>query len=297
MIAQILDLIVFGVGGFLEWYAYEVFHPHDLIMFFLKQLLMYFLMQVVLFILPFLRRIVNLVWFPFRFLHVYLHVFTAKEIAQELDQKREDKEDLDNIFDRHLVRSSFVTGLSRYDENAMLIASFNRIRYAQQVALAPTRFAWVMLVGYLVISPLALATPLVRVFSTTVGAAIHFYFFMGIFGVMMPTLNDWLFVLNTIILNLNIRPIFIFNAILVHVVCTFDAFWRTQDFLIAILFGTVMFVVYLVGLQAVALFALRGGMRRPEGVFFVPFKSPKELHSSVVDIEFHHLDEEFEWDD
>ena len=294
--STVIDLIALGFLGFLEWYAYEVFNPRDLILFFFKQLIMYFLMQVVLHILPFLRRIVNLVWFPFRFLHVYLHIFTAKEIAQELDRKKEEKEDFDNLWDRYLLRSSFVTGLGRYNENAMMIASFNQIGNARRVALAPSRFGWVMLVGYLVISPLALVTPLAKVLTTTVGAAIHFYFFVGIFGVMMPTLNDWLFVLNTIILNLNIRPIYLFNAILVHVICTFDAFWRTQDFLIAILVGTVMFVVYLVGLFGVALLALRGKLRHPK-VFFVPFKSPKELRASALDIEFHHLDEEFEWDD
>ena len=293
--STLIDLIALGFLGFFQWYAQEVLDPRDLIIFFIKQLFMYLLLQLVMYILPFLRRITNFIWFPFRFLHVYLHIFTAKEIARSLDQKEEEDEELDNIFDQHIVRSSYVTGLGRNDENSMLIASFNRIGYAYQVALAPSRFGWILLVGYLIVSPLALVTPLSHVFSTTAGAALHFYFFVGIFGVMMPTLNDWLFVINNIILHLNIRPLFLFNGVVIFSIFTLDMFWRTQDFLIAILVGTVMFIGYLWGLLMVALLALRGKLRHPQ-VFFVPFKSKKGSPLSVIDTEFHDLDE-YEWDD
>lgn len=216
-----------------------------------------------------------------------MHVYTAKELSRDLDKKKEEYENYDDRLDSYLLRSSFATGLGRNDENAMMITSFNRIGYAQQVALAPSRFGWIMLVGYLVISPLALWG---NQFTTVIGAIIHFYFFVGIFGVMMPTLNDWLFIVNTIIMNLNIRPIYLFNAVLVHVIFTFESFWRTKDFFIAILIGTVMFVVYLGGLIMVALIALQGKLKYPK-IFFVPFKSPKELRASVTDIEFFDMDE------
>ena len=293
--STLIDLIALGFLGFFQWYAQEVLDPRDLILFFIRQLFLYLLMQLIMYVLPFLRRITNFIWFPFRFLHVYLHIFTAKELARNLDHKEEEDEDLDNIFDQHIVRSSYVTGLGRNDENSMLIASFNRIGYAYKVALAPSRFGWILLVGYLIVSPLALVTPLTHVFSTTAGAALHFYFFVGIFGVMMPTLNDWLFVINNIILNLNVRPIFLFNGVLVFSLFTLDSFWRTQDFLIAILVGTVMFIGYLWGLLMVALLALRGKLRHPQ-IFFVPFKSRKGTPVSSTETEFHDLDE-YEWED
>ncbi|MFX0016907.1 MAG: hypothetical protein ACFFB2_19585 [Promethearchaeota archaeon] len=258
---------------------------------------MYFLLQLVMHFLPFIKSLINALWFPFRFLHVYLHVYSAKELVQILDQKKnEEEDDYDDIHDQYILRSSFATGLSRNDENSMLITSFNRIGYAQKVAMAPNRFGWVLLIGYLVISPLALVTPLTQVLTTVAGAAIHFYFFMGIFGVMMPTLNDWLFILNTIILNLNIRPIYIFNAVIVLIVFTLDTFWRTTDFFIAILVGTVAFILYLWGLFAIALFALRGKIQRSD-IFFIPYPKKKGAPVSTIDIEFHDLEDEYEWDE
>ncbi|MHA2246433.1 MAG: hypothetical protein ACXADY_15945 [Candidatus Hodarchaeales archaeon] len=285
--AVLVDLIFLSITGFFQWYSSEALGG-DLLVFFIKQLFMYILLQMILQIIPFLKRIVNALWFPFRFLHVYMHVNAAKELARDLDKKKEeDDENYDHRLDSYLLRSSFATGLSRNDENAMLIASFNRIGYARQVALAPSRFGWIMLLGYLVVSPLALWGSL---FTTVVGAIIHFYFFVGIFGVMMPTLNDWLFIINTVILNLNIRPIYLFNAVLIHVLFTFESFWRTKDFFIAILIGTVMFVIYLWGLIMVTLIALQGNIKHPK-IFFIPFKSPKELRASVTDIEFFEMDE------
>ncbi|UCG90570.1 MAG: hypothetical protein JSU57_02245 [Candidatus Heimdallarchaeota archaeon] len=294
--STVIDLIALGLLGFFEWYAQEILNPRDLVLFFIKQLFMYLLLQLILYILPFLKRIANILWFPFRFLHVYLHVFTAKEIYRDLEKKEEVEEDIDNIYDQHFLRSSLATGLGRFDENAMLIVSLNRIGYTRRVAMAPSRFGWVLFVGYIVITPLALVTPLSHVFLTVAGSALHFYFFVGIFGVMMPTMNDWLFVINTIILNLNIRPFYLFNSVLVLIIFTLDTFWRIEDFLIAVLVGTVAFIIYLWGLLLVALLAHHGKLKRPD-VFFIPFKSKKSVFSSAIDTEFHDLDEDYEWED
>ncbi len=294
--STVIDLIALGLLGFFEWYAQEVLNPRDLVLFFIRQVFMYMLLQMILHILPFLKRITNILWFPFRFLHVYLHVFTTKEIYRDLEKKEEEEDDFDDLYDQHYLRSSLATGLGRFDENAMLIVSLNHIGHARRVAMAPSRFGWVLLVGYLVITPLALVTPLSHVFLTVAGAALHFYFFVGIFGVMMPTMNDWLFIINTIILNLNIRPVYLFNSVLVLIIFTLDTFWRTEDFLIAILVGTAAFIIYLWGLLLVTLLAHRGKLKRPE-VFFIPFKSRKAVPLSATDTEFHDLDEDYEWED
>ncbi|UCG03915.1 MAG: hypothetical protein JSW11_07995 [Candidatus Heimdallarchaeota archaeon] len=259
----------------------------DIIFFFLKQLVMYLLLQIVMFMLPFLQKIVNVLWFPFRALHVFLHVQSAKEIYHELEEKHDNEEDLDRLYDAGRIRSSLATGLGRPDENSMMVASFNRIEYAKRVALAPSRFGWVMLVGYLLIAPLALMN---NTFTTVAGALLHFYFFVGIFGVMMPSVSDWYFVIHTIMLNLNLRPIYLFNAVLVHVIFTLDSFWRKQDFFLAVIMGTVMFLLYLVGLFGATLVAQRGKLRLSD-IFVVPLRPKKELTPTVSDVEFFDMDE------
>lgn len=92
---------------------------------------------------------------------------------------------------------------------------------------------------------------------------------------MMPTMDDWLYVLNTLIITLDIRPIYIFNAVIVHIVFTFDTFWRVNDFLIAIVAGSLMFVIYLWGLIFVASYALKGKLKQP-AIFVVPFEKRKK---------------------
>ncbi len=286
--STIIDLVFLGFLGFFEWYSGEVLNGPDLILFFLKQLVMYILLQMVIYVVPFLQKIVNVLWFPFRALHVYLHVHTAKEIYQELAQKYEDEEELDDLLDVSRVRSSLATGLGRPDENSILVASFNRVDYAKRVAFAPSRFGWVMFVGYLVIAPLALVN---NMFTTTMGALLHFYFFMGIFGVMMPNVSDWYFVIHTIMLNMHLRPIFLFNAVLVHIIFTLDSFWRTENFFLAVVVGTVMFLIYLIGLFGVTLLVQRGKLRLPD-IFVVPFKSGKELSPTISDVEFFDMDDD-----
>ena len=95
--STLIDLIVLGFLGFFEWYSGEVLDAPDLIFFFLKQLVMYLLLQIVMYILPFLQKIVNVLWFPFRALHVYLHIQSAKEIYREIEEKYENEEELDGL--------------------------------------------------------------------------------------------------------------------------------------------------------------------------------------------------------
>ncbi|MFX0209655.1 MAG: hypothetical protein ACFFDT_26985 [Candidatus Hodarchaeota archaeon] len=284
--STLIDLIVLGFLGFLEWYSGEVLSG-DLIFFFIKQLMMYFLLQMIMYMLPFLQKIVNVLWFPFRALHVYLHIQTAKEIYREIEEKYENEEDLDWLYDMSRIRSGLATGLGRPDENSIMVTSFNRVEYAKRVAFAPSRFGWVMLAGYLMVAPLALVS---NAFTTTAGALLHFYFFMGIFGVMMPSISDWYFVIHTIMLNLNLRSIYLFNAVLVHVVFTIEAFWRFQDFFIAVIVGTLMFFLYLVGLFVATLVALRGQVRLGD-IFVLPFRSAKEMTPTISDLEFFDMDD------
>ena len=286
---SIFDLITLGILDFFGWYAQEIMSGSDLLKYFIRQLAMYILLQLLFLIFPFIKRAINMIWFPFSFLHVYLHIYTAKEISRDLDEKKEEGEELDSLLDRHFVRSGFITGLGRRSENTMIISSFNRVKYAKQVAMAPSKFGWVLLAGYLIITPLAIGGSII---TGAIGAFVHLYFFIGIFGVMMPTMEDWMYVLNTLIISLNIRPIYFFNAVIIHIIFTLDTFWRTNDFLIAIVIGSIMFVLYIWGLIFVASYALKGKLKRPT-IFFVPFEKRKKETPLGVDFSL----ENFETDE
>ena len=254
------------------------------------------LIQIIIWIFPFLQNILNRLCTPFRIVHVYLHVHTGKEISRELNEKWEKGEDDDPILDQNRIRSSLATGLDRPDENAVLVISFNRLEYAKRVALAPRNFALILLVGYFIITPLRFINPpgllsvVTSALTDPVGALLHFYFFLGIFHVMLPSLNDWYYVFNTVLLNIDIRPIYIYHSILVYTIFTLDTFWRTMDFLISLLLGMLMFFLYLVGLFVVAIKA-QGGLIRNPRLFFVSYKPPQRKRTAHADIEFWDMDE------
>lgn len=299
--ASIFDLIALGALDFADWYVQAVLGEADFILFVFKQIFMYLLIQIILSLFPFLKRILNALCFPFRWNHVYLHIYSAKEISRELDEKGKKKEEEDSLLDNKSIRASLATGLDRSDENAVFVISFNRVEYAKRVALAPRNFALVMLLGYCVVTPLRFINPpaplsiVTNYMMNPVGALMHFYFFVGIIGVMMPSLNDWHFVFHTLLLNLDIRPIYLYNSIVVYTVFTLDFFWRTMDFLLSILWGMLMFLLYLVGLFIVAFIAQGGTIRNPD-IFFVPYRSPRQQRAAPADLEFWDMDETDELD-
>ncbi len=284
---EILDLIALGFLEFIQWYSNEALSGSNFLEFLAKQLFYYIILQMVLYILPFLRKILNLLCLPFRWVHVYLHIYAAKQIMEEIQETKELNE-TDEVLDIGNLRSSLISGLDTADENPGLLMAFNRVEYAKRVALAPNRFGLVMLIGYFIVMPLAFASG--QILSTQLGAIIHFYLFLGIFGVMMPSMNDWYFIFHALMINLNIHPIWIYNSILVYIVFTFDHIWRFQDFFMAVLIGTIWFLIYLVGLFIVSFLAQGGRLRNPK-IFWVPIKNPKELLTNKADIEFLSLED------
>ena len=285
--STVLDLIALGFLEFLQWYSKEALNGSDFIEFLAKQLFYYVILQMILYVLPFLRKILNLICLPFRWVHVYLHVYAAKQIMQEIQEKKEQGE-TDEVLDTGNLRSSLISGLDVADENPGLLMAFNRVDYAKRVALAPNRFGLVMLVGYLAVTPLVFTNG--QILSTLLGALVHLYFFLGIFGVVMPSMNDWYFIFHALMVNLNVKPFFIYNSVLVYVVFTFDHIWRSKDFFMAILVGTIWFLIYLVGLFIISFLAQGGKLRNPK-IYWVPIKSPKELVSNKTDLEFFSLED------
>ncbi len=117
---------------------------------------------------------------------------------------------MDRLMDNYALRSSLVSGFGRWNgERSMLILSFNRLDRARSVALAPNRMGMVLMIGYFIVSPLAFFS---QALFTYAGVLIHLYFFIGIFGVLMPEINDYYFILNTLLLNAEIRNIYFYNS-------------------------------------------------------------------------------------
>ena len=165
---------------------------------------------------------------------------------------------------------------------------FNRFDYAKRVAFAPNKLALAMLLGYLVVTPLIFADT--GVISSQVGGLVHLYLFIGIFGVLMPSINDWYFVIHALMINMQIRPFWFYNAILVYIVFTFDTLWRTQNFFLSILIGTVWFVLYIMGLFVVGYIAQGGNIKKPV-IFWFPTKKPLKKLTTEAAIEFQSIEE------
>jgi hypothetical protein len=228
-----------------------------------------------------------LICFPFRWIHVYLHIYAAKQVIEEIEEKKE-RDEAEKTLDIGNLRASLISGLDIADENPGLLMAFNRVNYAKKVALAPNKFALIMLLGYFIVTPLAFSEG--QIFSSDLGALVHLYLFLGIFGVLMPSTNDWYFIVHTLMINTQIRPIWIYHSVFVYLIFTFDNIWRYQDFFLAILYGTFWFLVYIIGLFVSSFIAQGGKLRNPK-IYFVPIKSSREIKANAADIEFLSLED------
>jgi len=154
------------------------------------------------------------------------------------------------------------------------------------MSVAPNRLATVMLLGYLIVTPLASSD----LISAQIGALIHIYLFLGIFGVLMPSMNDFYFYYHSLLINMNIRPIYFYNSVLVYIMFTFDHFWRTNDFFEAILIGTFYFLTYILGLFLIGYF-IHGIKMKESRIYWVPFKNTKNLLAHDSDPEYLSLED------
>ncbi|MCK4849507.1 MAG: hypothetical protein KAT16_10795, partial [Candidatus Heimdallarchaeota archaeon] len=237
--------------------------------------------------IPFLKRILVVFFLPFRWIHVYLHIYAAKEILKEI-QDLKDQGIKDPLLDNGNLRASLISGVDVPDENPGLLMSFSRFEYAKRIAFAPNKLAFSMLLGYFLVTPLVLADT--NVISSQVGALIHLYLFVGIFGVLMPSINDWYFMIHALMINMQVRPIWFYNSILVYLAFTFDTILRTSNFFLSILFGTLWFVIYVIGLFIVGYVAKGGKIRKPI-ILWLPVEKQTLPVEQKVGVEFLSLED------
>ncbi|MHA1214385.1 MAG: hypothetical protein ACTSPG_03770 [Candidatus Hodarchaeales archaeon] len=283
--SAILDTITNGFLSFISWYV-EGLNGPDFFVVFTRQITYYIMLQLITAFFPFIKRILNMLFFPFRWIHVYFHVMAAKEILKELDEKKE-TDDYDKLLDSGNLRASLISGLDISDENPGLLMSFNRLEYAKRVALAPSRFASIIFIAYLLVSPVLLSN---QILSIQLGAIIHLYFFIGIFAVLMPSLNDYYFVFHSLLISMNIPKKYFYVSIVIYLVFIFDTLWRTKDFFISIASGTITFILYLMGLFLVGYIA-QGSKIKETKFYWVPIKSPKNSLLKKTDVEFLSLED------
>jgi len=283
---ELIDLIAIALTDFLHWYSTEAIQGNFL-EFFIKQFTYYILLQIVLYFIPFLKRVLVIFFLPFRWIHVYLHVYTAKEILKEI-QDRKDQGINDPLLDNGNLRASLISGVDVPDENPGLLMSFSRFEYAKRVAFAPNKLAFSMLLGYFLVTPLVLADS--SLISSQIGALIHLYLFVGIFGVLMPSVNDWYFMVHALMINMQVRPIWFYNSILVYLIFTFDTILRTRNFFLSIFMGTFWFVVYVVGLFIVGYIAKGGKIKNPI-ILWLPVEKNAPTTGQKVGVEFLSLED------
>ena len=245
------------------------------------------MLQIVLYFIPFLKRVLVIFFLPFRWIHVYLHIYAAKEVLKEI-QDRKDQGNNNSLLDNGNLRASLISGVDVPDENPGLLMSFSRFEFARKVAFAPNKLAFSMLLGYYLVTPLVLADS--SLISSQIGALIHLYLFVGIFGVLMPSINDWYFMIHALMINMQVRPIWFYNSILVYLAFTFDTILRTRNFFLSILIGTFWFVIYVVGLFIVGYLAKGGKIRKPI-VLWLPVEKNIPTAGNKIGIEFLSLED------
>jgi len=256
--AEILELLGEASLEIISAYSDLFLDAKNLIEFFVKQLSAYILIQVVMYLFPVVRSFINKICFPFRWVHVYLHTDEAKRVYEEVKAKYEEDDDPDELLDTSYIRSSLISGLDRSDERSTLILSSNRYENARRIALAPGRFSLILLLAYIVVAPFMYFT---NTMTTSYGALIHLYFFVGIFCVMSPSGNDYYYIFHSMFVNFRIKRHWIYISVFVYIIVTIDLVWRGGDFFISIFVATLFFVAYLIGLFITAWLGLGGRIR------------------------------------
>ncbi|MHA2100702.1 MAG: hypothetical protein ACW99A_18690 [Candidatus Kariarchaeaceae archaeon] len=241
---DILDQIGLSFTDFLLWYSADI-TTGSFFEFFLKQIANYFLLQGIFYLIPFLKRVIVVFFLPFRWIHVHLHMYSVKTIFNEIDVCNYQKSEK-FLLENDNPRVSLITGVDITDKYPGLLMSFSKFGYARRVAFAPNKLAFSMVLGYFIATPFLLTES--SIFSPLVGAIFHLYLFIGIFGILMPSINDWYFLIQSLTMNTRLRPIWYYNSLLVYLIFTFDTLIRTHNFFLSILNGTIWFVLYIVGL-------------------------------------------------
>ncbi len=282
-----IDLFLLTASDLLTSYSLTALSASNWFEFLFKQLLAYILLQLLMFLFPFLRSIIMKLCFPFRWVHVYLHIHEAQTVYDEVQTKYDEDDDPDSLLDTSYLRTSLISGLDRPDERSLMILSFNRFDNAKRVALAPSKYAFVLLLAYLLLAPLTFVYT--SAFSTNAGALLHLYFFLGIFGVMMPSMNDYYFIFHSLFINFHPAKKWVFFSILVYIIVTIDLVLRNVDPIFALFISSLFFIAYLIGLFVVAYFAMGGRLRSPK-IFYVPDLPDNERYKGRVNFSLEDLD-------
>jgi hypothetical protein len=279
-----VDIIVEVFRGGFEFsklYTIFTFNMGSIINFLITHLVGYILLQTVLYIIPFFKRILDILFFPFRWVHVYYHIFNAKQLVKEIYFDYDTKK-LESILGDKDLCANLIDGVDIEDKNLKYLITFHRTKYARQVVYSLTKLALLLFLGYLAVTPIILANP--SGISSQTRALIHFYFFIGIFGVLMPSFNDWYSAFHPLINTLELHPKWINLSIIVYIVFTLDFLWRTHNFILAIYWGTAWFIIFILGLFITASLA-HGRIKHFSKLICLLLNEPRKKSELISDAE------------
>jgi hypothetical protein len=296
MALDVIQIFVIAIYGLLKVYEQWLLIPIPPLEYLIRLFLFYWFLQFLLGMVPWLEKIVYQLCFPFRWLHVFFHVRAAKQVTEEVEKlRKESDESYDKLLDTSNLRATLVSGLDTADENPGLVLGINRLHHARLIAFAPFRFALVTAAVFVLVTFVymyAPIDPLKKVFELPVLVS-HFYFYIGIFGVLFPSRNDMFYYYHAALINLSVRPIWLYWSLGVYVLVILEILWRTEDFFISLLIATIAFHLYILGLFSVAIFAV-GRKASPSEIFFFPFERMrdwKNMQEEGADLPFMALED------
>lgn len=225
------------VGGwstiFVDWYVQTfmlIISPQMLLLQMELLVIIYIVLQMLGLLFPLVKKLIAIIFLPFRVLHVWLHL----QAANQLDLQKNDPED-------QLVVNRFFTSITGEDRIALGIKAPKNTREAYQIAMAPTKGAIILIGISFLISPILLILG-------SIGFFIHLYILFGSLTTLWADAKDYLFAYQVALLNADLSPRYVAWIIPVFGISFVTSFISILDLIQAFLTGIGFSVLYLIGL-------------------------------------------------
>lgn len=267
LISFLLDLVNSLLNGSLDFYSQVLFlTPITIVTIYLLMFLGNLILTCIYFILPWLEKIIVMICFPFRLMHIYFHIWEIK---------RQQREHIfqDSKFGN--LSAGFYTGIGN-SERSSINASFKKsdvtIKEAFKIASAPSKGTFILAFF------LALMTPTLLAFGRT-GLIIHLYFSVAGAGVLSPDRDDYTFCYNIIILKSDISPFYLLYTIFIGSFWFYVGLGFSKDIGFALFLGLLISLLYLFTIIIVAT------KKTKEDEFFIFNPDKKEYTDNLLVME------------
>ncbi|MFW9929755.1 MAG: hypothetical protein ACFFD1_10220 [Candidatus Thorarchaeota archaeon] len=178
--------------------------------------------EIIFSLFPFIRRIVQFIFYPFVVFHQWTHLHKAKQINQKAIQKRlgvMEKEDIplqERILNsKIIVRPTFSMGIGDRENTGIIILPTEEMTLKETMGLiyAPSKYGTLLSLIAMAMVPLIVAN---QIFSL-----IHLYILLGTILFLFPSQEDYRFIINTLLTNSTVSPFYFVYGIIVFLITTF----------------------------------------------------------------------------